>query len=77
MIIHRLDTPSRSRGRAVEDRDYFLRRAAAEVDAAHRATSAEAKRAHLELADLYLWRIENGSSVLGSTSPVSEDRQSA
>jgi hypothetical protein len=59
------------------ENDYFLRRAAEEVSAAHRATSAEAKRAHVELADLYLLRIENGSSVLGSPSLASEDRLSA
>jgi hypothetical protein len=37
----------------MDDKDYFLRRAAEEVDAANRADSLAAKRAHLELADLY------------------------
>jgi len=53
----------------MNDKDYFLRRAAEEVHAANRAITAEAKRSHLELADLYLLRIENGSSVLEATPP--------
>lgn len=77
-IIHRYHARVvPGKGKLMSDKDYFLRRAAAEVDAAHRATNGEAKRAHLELAELYLLRIENGSSVLGSPSPASEDRLSA
>ena len=50
----------------MEDKDYFLRRAAQEVDAANRADSLAAKRAHLELADLYLLEIENSSAAVGT-----------
>ena len=48
----------------MDDKDYFLRRAAQEVDAANRANTSAAKRAHLELADLYLLEIENSASAL-------------
>ena len=48
----------------MDDKDYFLRRAAQEVDAANRANTSAAKRAHLELADLYLLEIENSSTGL-------------
>ena len=54
----------------MDDKDYFLRRAAEEVEAANRADSLAAKRAHLELADLYLLEIENSSTALES--PASE-----
>ena len=47
----------------MDDKDYFLRRAAEEVEAANRANTLAAKRAHLELADLYLLEIENSSSA--------------
>ena len=46
------------------DNDYFLRRANEELAAVDRATSAEAARAHFELANRYLAMIENGSPVL-------------
>ena len=48
----------------MDDKDYFLRRAAEEVEAANRADTVAAKRAHLELADLYLLEIENSSTAL-------------
>ena len=48
----------------MDDKDYFLRRAAEEVDAANRADSLAAKRAHLELSDLYLLEIEARASAL-------------
>ena len=61
----------------MDDKDDFLRRAAQEVDAANRADSLAAKRAHLELADLYLLEIENGASVLKPPAPVRRRRLSA
>ena len=48
----------------MDDKDYFLRRAAEEVEAANRADSLAAKRAHLELADLYLLEIEDSSAPM-------------
>jgi hypothetical protein len=48
----------------MDDKDYFLRRAAQEVDAANRADTVAAKRAHLELADLYLLEIENSAAAV-------------
>jgi hypothetical protein len=54
----------------MDDKDYFLRRAAQEVDAANRADSLAAKRAHLELADLFLLEIENSASVLKIPAPA-------
>jgi len=68
-IIHRANIASRGRMALMNDKHYFLRRAAEEVDAANRAITAEAKTAHLELAELYLLKIENGSSVLEATPP--------
>jgi hypothetical protein len=50
----------------MDDKNYFLRRAAEEVEAANRADSLAAKRAHLELADLYLLEIENSAPVPAS-----------
>lgn len=35
------------------DKEYFLARIAAEREAAERATSEEARRVHLDLAELY------------------------
>ena len=61
----------------MDDKDYFLRRAAQEVDAANRADSLAAKRAHLELADLYLLEIENGASALETQAPERRRRLSA
>lgn len=43
----------------MSDHDYFLRRAKEESAAAERATCPEAARAHLDLANLYLLKIEN------------------
>ena len=53
----------------MDDKDYFLRRAAQEVDAANRANTSAAKRAHLELADLYLLEIENSSATVETAGP--------
>jgi hypothetical protein len=58
----------------MSDNDYFLRRAAEELAAAERATCPEAKRAHHDLANGYLLKIENGPSVLASPAPASEGR---
>ncbi len=60
----------------MDDKDYFLRRAAQEVDAANRADSLAAKRAHLELADLYLLEIENGASMPKTPAPEGRRRLS-
>ena len=38
---------------SMRDKEYFLARIAAEREAAERATSEEARRAHLDLAELY------------------------
>jgi hypothetical protein len=57
----------------MDDKDYFLRRAAEEVDAANRTDSLAAKRAHLELADLYLLEIENSAAPL-ETSALARTR---
>jgi hypothetical protein len=48
----------------MDDKCYFLRRAAEEVEAANRADGLAAKRAYLDLADLYLLEIENSSAAL-------------
>ncbi len=61
----------------MDDKDYFLRRAAEEVDAANRADGLAAKRAHLELADLYLLEIENSASVLDIAAPARRRHLSA
>jgi hypothetical protein len=61
----------------LSDSDYFLRRAAEELAAANRATCPAAMRAHLDLANSYLLKIENGPPVLDSPAPASEDRPSA
>ena len=61
----------------MDDKDYFLRRAAQEVDAANRADSLAAKRAHLELADLFLLEIENSASVPEIPAPARRRQLSA
>jgi hypothetical protein len=54
----------------MDDKDYYLRRAAQEVDAANRADTVAAKRAHLELADLYLLEIESTAPALETPAPA-------
>jgi hypothetical protein len=54
----------------MDDKNYFLRRAAEEVSAANRANSLAAKRAHLELADLYLLEIENSAPAREISAPA-------
>ena len=58
----------------MSDPDYFVRRAAEELAAADRAPSPEARRAHRDLANSYLLKIENGPSVLAPPAPASEGR---
>jgi hypothetical protein len=61
-----LGEPRTQRDRSPSNNDYFLRRANEELAAVDRASSAEAARAHFELANRYLAIIENGSLVLGA-----------
>ena len=61
----------------MSDRDYFLRRAAEELDAAECATCPEARRVHHELAHRYLLKIESGATVLEFPSWISEGRLTA
>ena len=49
-----------------EDANYFLRRAAEEIAAADQATSAEAARAHFELANRYLRKIDDRPQTASS-----------
>ena len=56
----------------MEDHDYFLLRAAEERAAAERATSAEVKRVHLDLANRYLTMIN-----FKATASAFQDRLSA
>lgn len=50
----------------MSDHEYFLRRASEELAAADCSTTAEAARAHFELANRYLAMIENGSPLLNT-----------
>ena len=61
----------------MDDKNYFLRRAAEEVDAANRADSLAAKRAHLDLADLYLLEIENSAPAREIPAPARRRQLSA
>ena len=58
----------------MSDQDYFVRRAQEELAAADRATCPEASRAHRDLADSYLRRIENGPSALAPPAPAPKGR---
>jgi hypothetical protein len=58
----------------LSDKDYFARRAKEELAAADRASCPEARRAHRDLADSYLLKIENGPSELVPPAPASEGR---
>lgn len=60
----------------MSDSEYFLQRAAAELAAAKVATCVEARRAHNDLANRYLLRIENGPSVLEPPAPAAKGRLS-
>ena len=61
----------------MSDHEYFLRRANEELRAAERSANPEARRAHQELANLYLAMIENGSPVPNTPASASECRVSA
>lgn len=54
------------------DKDYFERRAEAEIEAAQRASHAAVVRAHYELAGYYLDLVHNPEARAGSDAEASD-----
>jgi hypothetical protein len=57
----------------LDDRTYFLRRALQEDEAARKATSAEVRERHLELAEAYRFRCRADRLPLRARQSVEEE----